>query len=505
MRTNRFNLSFLIPFLFSHHSNVSKRGYFLKILFFVLITQTVLSQNPKEKAIYDSLTYYYSENAVWDSVIDIGKESIYKGYDFYALRMRMGNAFDHQGNYRLSEKQFTKALEFKPTDTNAAFYQYQAAINGGRQDVAYHNYKSFNEAQKDLIVGENQTHNGSKLPVKLKALEQISIFSGYSFSNKQNFDEILPLTAGLLYQESQIRSHQFYAHLGLKGNISSKLTWNLSYNYNQINGNYLFREKNYPMESQKSNIMQNELFAGLSFYTGTGWSISAYGVLINYTQEKYATSVENYNYYIAAENDSILGTNPDFNKTYNKEKNNDYSIGFKLKKTIQLFDISLFASYSEMLNENPLEIGGEVTILPNGNYDFYLSNKLSYLNKSGESIWLYKVSLGGKLYKHLQYFAAANFGNLQYSSELDLGVVNNWIEPTNFKGDFGLSYPLNENLWISAHYQFYQKESNIYQNQLYHLHPSEEFEGFYEPQYKDTMDVYKFNEHFVYLGFVWYL
>lgn len=483
----------------------AKKALLLKIIFFVFLTPTVFAQSPKEEAIYDSLTFYYSENAVWDSVIDIGKESIYKGYDFYSLRMRMGNAYNHQGNYRLSEKHFTKALEFKSTDANAAFYQYQAAINGGRQDVAYHNYLSFNEEQKDLITGEDKTQADSKLPIQLKALEQVSVFTGYSFTNNQNFDEILPLTAGLLYQESQIRSHQFYADLGLKGNISSILTWDLSYHYNQINGDYIFREKNYTLESKKSNISQNEFFAGLSYFTGCGWSISAYGALLNYSQEQYATSVENYNYYITAENDSILGTNPDYINTYVKERNNDYAIGLKLKRTINLFDISLFASYAEMLNENPLQIGGEVTILPNGNYDFYLSNKLSYLDKSGKNEWLYKVSVGGKLYKDLQFFAAANFGNLQYSNELDLNIVYNWTEPTSFKGDFGLSYPLNENLWISAHYQFFQKESNVYQNQLFYLNPSDEFVGFYEPQYKETTDTYKFNEHFVFLGFVWYL
>jgi len=515
MKIFRFYSSFFISFLFAPSPKAclarairqgSKKGFLLIIISSVFLTQGILAQNLKEKAIYDSLTYYYSENAVWDSVIDIGKESIYKGYDFYTLRMRMGNAYDHQGNFRLSEKNYTKALEFKPSDANAAFYQYQAAINGGRQDVAYYNYKSFNKEQKQLILGDHKVQDNSKLPVKLKALEQASFFTGYSFTNNENnFDEILPLTPGLLYQQTHIRSHQFFAQLGLKGNISPKLNWSFAYNYNQINANYLFREKNFPLISKKANIKQHEIFGNISVFSGTGWSFSAYGILLNYSKESYNNQVDVYNYYITAENDSILGTQPNFKETYENDKSNDYVVGVKIKKTINIFDLSVFASYSDLLSATPLQVGGEITILPKGSYDFFLTNRLSYFEKSGEGNWLYKVNLGGKLIQNLHFFAAAYFGDLQYSNEIDLGMVYNWTEPTSFKADFGLSYPINKSLWISAHYQFYQKESNINQSQLYHLNPSEDFVGFYEPQYKDSMDTFKFNEHFVFLGFVWYL
>lgn len=506
MKTFRFKLRPFTALLISLNSKACINAQLALFLFSFFASFSLIAQNPQEKAIYDSLTYYYSQNAEWDSVIDIGKESIYKGYDFYSLRMRMGNAYDKERNFRLAEKNYSLALEFKPQDPNAAFYQYQAAINGGRQDVAYHLYKDYNKNQKLLLLGGLDSLINNRLPAKLKTLEQISVFTGLSFTNNHHkADEILVPTPGVIYAESLIRTNQFYANAGLKGNITPSLTWNFVYNYNQINGEYLFREKNYPLESKKISTKQNEILGGLSYYAKNGWSFSAYGLYFNKKREYFASHISQFNYYIVAENDSILGTNPDFNENHKKHDQQSFVTGIKIKKTINILDLSAFATYSDYLSDSPYQFGAEVTILPNGNYDFYLTNRLSYLEILDKNHWIYKVSAGGKAFKDLSFYASATFGNLIYSNELDLGVIYNLTEPTNFKGDFGLSYPISAKLLLSIHYQFFQKESDIYQNQVYNFYPSLEFPAYYEPQYRESIDTYKFNEHFIYLGMVWYL
>jgi Flp pilus assembly protein TadD len=71
--------------------------------------------------------------------------------------MRMGIAYEVQSNYRMAEKQFAQALDFKPNDAIAASNLYHAAVNGGRQHVAYKRYMSFTKEQKTLVLGEDSS------------------------------------------------------------------------------------------------------------------------------------------------------------------------------------------------------------------------------------------------------------------------------------------------------------------------------------------------------------
>ena len=478
--------------------------HFLFIIIILISTFQLFAQANREKALYDSITYHYYQNAQWDSVIDVGKEAIYKGYDFYYLRMRMGLAYDNHSNFRLAERQYAKALEFVPTDANAAYYQYYASLNGGRQDVAYESYKNFTDNQKDLIRGKNKKDKNLKLPVKLKAIEQISFYSGYSLTgNKNKSADILPLYRDVLMSQTNIRNTQFYTSLNLKGNISENLTWNAAYNYNLINGKYLLRPQNEDLQTHDSKIQQNEFFGKLIYWTGSGLSFEGFGQVLSYKSDSFHTTVESINYLPPEINDTILIAIPNLSTTAFSISNNDWVAGLKIKKTISLLDLSLFGTYSKIANLQSWQMGGAFTILPNGNYGLYLTNRIVYYSDSISDRFIYKVIAGGQIAKKLQIMAAATFGNLQFTNEADYGLTYNWSEETSFKADIGLSYPLSDKVYLSLNYQLTQKKAKLSLLQIRDF--EENAQGHYLPIYGEAFDKYQFNQHFIFLGLTWYL
>lgn len=487
-------------------SSAKRKNHFLRMLFtfFVLIffTLSIHAQNPKEKEIYDSLTYHYSQNDQWDSVIDIGKEALYKDYDFYFLRMRMGEAYFNLRNYRLAELQYTKALEVKPADANAAFFQYQSAINGGRQDVAYHQYKSYNEAQKALILGDNKTPKNSKLPVKLKPIELISLLTSYSFTaNKKNVEEFLPKESGTLYSQTNIRESQSLTTLGIKGNVSENFTWNFAYTYKFIELNNLYRQELEDPQSNKSNIKQHEFFGSLIFWQGEGTNIQIFGQHLSMSEQFKWIYIESLNFSPPEGNDSILVPNPSF-KNWTSESSESSNIwGLRINKTINILDIAGFGSYSTF--RSAVQLGGEITILPNGNYGLYLTNRLTYYIEHDSHKTIYKVIVGGQINQKIQFLAGATFGDLQYTNESDHGIVYNLSEKTRFKAEVGLNYSITNKLFLNLKYQLIQKEENIAHYQFDGLEAIGDH--LYKPQFDGRLSPYQFNEHFVFLGLNWFL
>jgi hypothetical protein len=478
-----------------------------RYVFFVLFmfnSVFLIAQNEKEKAIYDSITYHYYQNSVWDSVIDIGKEAVYKGYDFYFLRMRMGIAYEVQSNYRMAEKQFAQALDFKPNDAIAASNLYHAAVNGGRQHVAYKRYMSFTKEQKTLVLGEDSSFDSIKLPVNFKTLEQVSFYIGQSFTNNNsNAETILPSYESVLYSQSNIRNNQFSGNISLMGNISENFSWNIAYNYLQINGNYLLRNQLDDLIIEEEKTQQNAFFGKLIFWSGNGLSVEAYTHLLSYNSDTYNTELVSYSYLPPVINDTVFSVIPNLETKNETKSNTDWIAGIKINKSIGLLDLAVFANYAQIFESNPLQLGGEITILPNGNYHLYLTQRITYYTDDTSDRFIYKVIAGGHLIKRLQFLAATTFGDIQQTNEAAYAISYNWSEKTTYKADVGLRYPLSEKVLLSLHYQFIQKknETDFQQFNGY----MENSEAVFVPTFKKVVDEYDFFEHFVFLGLMWSL
>jgi len=500
---------------------MTKYNYKIIFLFFSFLFLGLHAQSQnnefqkKEKAIYDSLTFHYYEAGIWDSVIDIGKEALYKGYDFYYLRMRIGLAYDYQGNFRLAEKQYKQALKLVPPDVSAAYYKYYAAINGGRENVAYADFKKYNLKQAKAI-NQDYSKNTNYLfedqqnvkvqELKIKTFDHLYFAYGYSLTGNNNeLANIYPNNTGILYSQGNIRLNQSYLNFNIGGNISSNAKWNLTYNNSRINGVKLIQAKEADYISAPTSVIQNELYTSLSLFSGDGWNIKATAQLIHYNSN--FIFVEDSIKYKIPENteDTLLIDSVQFGYIEEQVKGNDYVFGLSLNRKVGLFDFSIFGTYANILDENPFQIGGEITILPKGNYTLYLTNRLFYYHDNNSDRYIYKVSAGTSISKKMNLDASATFGNLQFTNEPGLAVVYNWAEKTTFKGDIVLSYQIIPKLYLSLRYQITQKQSLYNYYQLDEILPSTELDGYYYATYKEESSFYKFNQHFVILGLSWIL
>jgi hypothetical protein len=497
--------------------------YYYKKIFllfsFLILGLGVQSQNTeyqkKEKTIYDSLTYHYYETGIWDSVIDIGKEAIYKGYDFYYLRMRMGLAYDYEGNFRMAEHHYTRALSFVPTDVNAAYYKYFAALNGGRIGEAYSSYKSFTSKQKEAIYKVQNTDTkyiddaiiGKRLQkIKAKPLTSLSLSYGYSFTGNQNkLADILPQSKYILYSIGDIRTNQSYINLFLSGNASPLIQWSAAYNHNKINGEHLFHPKNLSFQTVGTNVSQDELYGSVNVLKGKGWELSISAMLLHYKGFKIDTPIDTVFYMIPPPPDTLLTESIVFEHNYYSPTGNDYFLRFSIKKKYRLADMTFFGSYSKIYDKNPVQTGLIFTLLPRGNYSLYLTNRLLYYHDDEDDRFVYKVLAGAQLSKKINIEGSATFGNIQNTNEPRAAVAYNWSEETSFKGDISLSYQLMKQLYISLRYQITQKQSVYNYYQIDEVLPSQTLHGFFYATYREEKGGYQFNQHFIILSLNWKL
>lgn len=485
-----------------------KRFYQYGLLIFFLFSilyGKAQHQSVKERNLYDSITYHYYLESNWDSVIDISKEALYKGYDFYFLRMRLGLAYDYQRNFRLAEIQYKKALNMVPSDINAAYYLYFSAINGGRAAVANKKYESFaKEQQISILKGLELVQKSDTISHKYLIGSYVEM--GTSFTDvEQHKDDIFLMDNSILSSEGDLRYQQNYFNLQLFGELSPYVSWKASYALHQIAGVTQFQIKNYPISSAPLEIIQHDGYGELSFFSGDGWNFSVEGQFLSYTKTATDFWIDSIGYSEPiVEEDSILVEEVFTEHQVYSYSNTDYVFNVSLSKKVNILDLTAFAAYGSIgQTQNPFQIGGEVSILPNGSYDLYLTNRLFWFHDDLDDRTIYKVIAGGKIYKKFGFEAAATFGNIQYTKELHQPIFYNWSDETKFKGDLMLSYRINPHLTLAARYQLTQKTGKYLRVEYDGISANTDFPGYYQREYKAGIDAYQFKQHFILLSINW--
>lgn len=484
----------------------STRTTIFLIIAVLLGLNQLIAQSEKEKTIYDSLTYKYTQKAIWDSVIDIGKESIYKGYDFYELRMRIANAYKKEGNYRLAEKHFKEALSFQASDTAAAYQLVETAQMGCRVSVANHYYTSFEPQQKEAIskrLGINSTEES--LPYKY--FDHISAAFAYSFTNRNSdLNDLFVEASTVAYSAGKVRQSQMLAQVDAGGKFNNSIRWQLAYNYKQIDGVELFDARNREAEQGEFQVSQNEIFAGLTFYSGDGWNFNINGMALPYSNLSVKYQLDSIGYIIPSdENDSILIDDLHIGSSSSTQNGADYAFSASINRKINIVDFSIFANYLIINDDNPFQLGGEITILPNGSYNLYLTNQVFWHHDQYDDRVIYKIIVGGHLLKKLDFKAGAIFGNVQNTKSFNGPSVYNWTEKTQYMGDFALKYNVNQVFSLFLQYQISQKTGKYHFEHFTGLSSSPDYPGYYYADYATANGQFNLIEHQIKLGLKWKL
>ncbi len=388
----------------------------------------------------DSSMYHASICEDWDEVIRVGKEALHHDIDYFYRRMRMGLAYFNKQNYRNSAEQVEKAIEFSPEDPLAKEYLYYALIYSGQDDEAAWASSSWRQSFKEEKGIENR-----------KGIESIYLETGPEISNNFDENEIGRLPQQFRYREQDLYGNSYYSQLGINLNIKPHITMYAAYSNLIISRQASVQYKwgvTDPVESYDYNVRQNSFYLNGRILLGRRWSLTP---AINYIDVKTED--------ISIESLVPIGSQDakyDIRSLGYSFSNMVWSLA--LNKQIAVFDLGIFASYSNLNNMAQMQLGFSATYYPFGNLNFYGNTTMKGLFEEQDLRPVFSQMLGVKASSFLWIEGFGIFGNLKSTNESNAFVVYNITDDINLKAGLNLIFVISPSVQLSVRYQYMQKE-----------------------------------------------
>ncbi|GCD77556.1 hypothetical protein JCM31826_10380 [Thermaurantimonas aggregans] len=245
----------------------SKKLIFIFILtFFFKYGQSQITFNIKE---IDRVTYELYTQKNWNSLIDIGKESLRKNISFYYLHVRMGIAYFNKNNFHKAIYHFDQALKISDEEEYVKEYLYWSYLYSGRSSEAEwfskklsktfkENYELNDEiAIKNIDIAYNFTQGNSIEKITHSINKIQNNLNGYLFSPLQ----IESFYIGLLTKlTSRLRIYQAYTNLN-----SNQFLYFQASNQNYSNANFNTRLNQYYINTNILVSKSVSLTGGIHF------------------------------------------------------------------------------------------------------------------------------------------------------------------------------------------------------------------------------------------------
>lgn len=209
------------------------------LVFIILFSNLIQAQEQKDFTFYNNETYLLYQKANWESLIQLGKESLSEGNDFYYMRMRLGIAYYEQQKYIQAIPQFEKALEFTPGSQDAVNYLYYCHIFLGR----------IKEAKKYYDINEEEG----------QFISALSFETGIKLSDNKAYTR-----------------DTRYAFLGLSHNIGKRIS--LFHGYQRLAADFavppiIGSSSKFIANEIIYSVKQNEYYTALTILAGKGFYI----------------------------------------------------------------------------------------------------------------------------------------------------------------------------------------------------------------------------------------
>ncbi|MCX6296160.1 MAG: hypothetical protein NTX97_08840 [Bacteroidetes bacterium] len=150
--------------------------YKIFILVFLFQVSKSFAQDTLNPSIIEQKSYQLYLDKNWTELISFGNKAIYKDYDYFYLRMRVGIAYFEKKNYCLAEVHFKKALALNSSDELAQEYLYFCYLFMGRVEESRKLSKNFSPELANKI-GTN----------KLSSIGFVNLEGGTKINNSSNF------------------------------------------------------------------------------------------------------------------------------------------------------------------------------------------------------------------------------------------------------------------------------------------------------------------------------
>lgn len=412
------------------------KSFFIAVIF-TLSSSITFGQNTMDFKTVENITYSSYILGEWDSLIVFGNKAIESGIDYYYLRVRIGVSYFNKLNFRQAAKHFEKALAFNSQNETNLEYLYFSYIYSHRIADANALIDKFSDAQK------------RKLNVlKPKIINSVYLEGGPILSNNilKNGNKDLDMQANI-YGEADFVDDVFYSHLGLRHNLSNKIS--LYHAYSNIN---IARQKLITIRNidtlDNYFTKQNEYYINARFFLTKGLSVTPAFHFIN---NKFST-IDYVRFDTIAFTDVWNTIDTNFNSNiFSLSLSYDYSI----------FNFGVFGSTSKLNNGKQLVTGATVTIYPKGNLGLYSYTSFAYLKDDTENRPIFEQLVGFQCSKNCWIEASTSLGNMANYNEKNAFIVYNIPDKINYKIGGSLIYSLNEHIEISLRYNYMQKENPL--------------------------------------------
>jgi len=180
------------------------------------------AQNKLNYIDIDKLSYQYYTEQKWDELIDLGKESLKKGIDFYYLQYRMGVAYYSKKRYRRAIPFLENVIKLTPNDAIAKEYLYYSYLLGSRSEDAREQLLSL---EKDHIKSieyyqTNNLFNNLGLEYKFYTFEDFAVSDKVNSEITQHKRNSLNYFSADLFNYSENKSMYYFNFSVLSGKNS---------------------------------------------------------------------------------------------------------------------------------------------------------------------------------------------------------------------------------------------------------------------------------------------
>jgi hypothetical protein len=403
----------------------------LQLIFILLVMNLSVNALGVAETNYESLTLRLYNEQKWDSLLIVGEEAIQKGYDYYYMRVRVGEAAFYKQRYVRASLHLEKARIFNAADEYATRLLYKSYQYSGRtEDAQWLLMKLSPEFAKSL----GRVDKGPQLYLE----------TGPAFTNHvEQFDKNRQTGPGI-YSEAYLNRNSQYLLTGAYFPVGYRMGVNAAFGLMNFNKNRRVDITFVDSLSGDYSVLQLEAYISPSFNITRRIKISPAFRLVNVSLENPLTS-----------DDPLVQTfiGPPGSFNYN-----DYAYGGELSYSAPSWALTGGVWSLQVDKLELIQATGSLFFRPLGNLNLYSLTTVSL--KSSQSINEYIVyqMLGGKIYHKLWGEAFMSWGDLSGTAEHNLQIIYNSIDKVTTRIGSRLIISVSDYLSFSLRYQVFFRE-----------------------------------------------
>jgi hypothetical protein len=413
---------------------MKKAGFFLiQLCVFLFFVAPGASAGEAGDINYETLTLrlYYEQK--WDSLLTMGEEAIDKGYDYYYMRVRVGEAAFYKQRYVRAAGHFEKALQFNTGDEYATRLLYKSYHYSGRADEARWLLGILPAAMADDMG------RADRRPV-------LYLEAGPAFTDHvKQFEKNRQAGPGT-YSEVYLNRNSQYLLVGAYFPVGFRLGINAAIGVMNFNKNRRVDITYVDSLSGDYSVFQLETYISPSFNITPRIKISPAFRLVNVNLENPLKSDDSLV-------QRIIGPSKELNY-------NDYAFGGEVSYSAPRWTITGGVWSLKVDKLEFIQSTATLFYKPLGNLNLYGLTSVSLKSSQINNDYIVYQMIGGKIYRKLWGEAFVSWGDLSGTAEHNLQIIYNAFDKVKTRVGTKLIISVNDYLSLSFRYQVFFREGS---------------------------------------------